>query len=119
MQNLIKEIPNQIAKKYIEKDKMLIYTPDATHFGYFENDEMLGIIAVKKIKNTYRIKSLYVLPDYRKRGVGNNLVGYLVNDKFDYDCYATTHSYNLFERNGFVPIKQYKNKVTYMKRQKK
>lgn len=116
---MIKEISNQTAKKYIDKDKMLIYTPDSEHFGYYENNIMLGIIAVKKIKNTLRIKSLYVLPDYRQRGVGNKLVGYLVNDKYDYDCYATTDSFNLFLRNDFIAIKKYKNNVTYMKRQKK
>jgi N-acetylglutamate synthase-like GNAT family acetyltransferase len=116
---MIKQISNSIAKKYIDLDSMLIYTPEATHYGYFEDNEMLGIIAVKKIRNTYRIKSLYVLPDYRKRGVGNKLIGYLVKDEYDYDCYATTHSYNLFHKNGFEPVKEYKNKVTYMKRPKK
>jgi len=116
---MIKEISNEEAKKYIARDKLLIYTPDASHYGYFEEDILLGIVAYKKIKNTYRVKSLYVLDEYRNKGIGNKLVLYLLNNNYDFDCYATEASFNLFQRNGFIPVKKYKNKVTYMKRPKK
>lgn len=116
---MIKSITAQEAKPFVKMDKMLIYTPDANHYGYFEDDKIIGIIAIKAIKRVWRIKSFFVLPEYRHRGIGNEMLQFLIKDNAKFDCYASQHSYRLFERHGFNPIKTYKNTVTYMVREKR
>lgn len=62
----------------VYKDRLKQGGPSVT-FGAFEEAELVGIVTVvkeSKIKLSHRanIASMYVLPQYRKRGIGRNLM---------------------------------------------
>lgn len=47
---------------------------------YEKNDKILGFITATSLYETCDILSIVVDPDYRKKGIGTNLMGYLISD---------------------------------------
>jgi GNAT superfamily N-acetyltransferase len=57
-----------------------------THFGFFDNEILVGVITLKEEKNSvfdhltqYRIRGMAVLENYRKTGIGAKLVQHTEN----------------------------------------
>ena len=49
-------------------------------YGYYLNDVIIGYVALdKKDENTYALRNLAVLPDYRHLGYGKELIAFCVN----------------------------------------
>lgn len=83
--------------------------------GAYNFDKLIGCIGFKK----NRIRSFYVKKDFRKQGVGLELLNHILiyaNDNST--TYATTFSKKLFEKVGFKPIWTNKNNITFMRREK-
>jgi GNAT superfamily N-acetyltransferase len=59
---------------------------DTIHFGYFENESLVGVISIFKQNNPeftekkqLQIRGMAVLEDFQKKGIGNKLVEKAVN----------------------------------------
>jgi N-acetylglutamate synthase-like GNAT family acetyltransferase len=115
---MIKVVQKSIAKEIVKTDSFLTFDDNTNFFGYYLNDVLAGIIGYKISKNKVRIKSWTVLKQYRNKGIGEKLLSFVLNIGDDFDCFATTYSYNLFKRKGFQDVKKYKNGVTYMRLKK-
>ncbi len=57
-----------------------------THFGFFDNEILVGVITLKEERNPlfdqstqYRIRGMAVLENYRKAGIGSKLVQHTEN----------------------------------------
>jgi len=48
-----------------------------TFYGWEENGELSGVMAIQPVKATTLIRHAYVLPDYQQKGIGAALLEYL------------------------------------------
>ena len=55
---------------------------DTEFFGYFENERLAGVIEIKSDENCTHIQSLVVHPDFFRKGIGSQLLQFVI-DKFD------------------------------------
>lgn len=97
-------------------------------FGYFENDDLAGVVEVKHLGKNTSISSLVVLPLFFRRGIARKLVEFIFN-KFNSDLFTVETGVNnkpateLYRKLGFVEIKQWNTdfgirKVLFEKRGK-
>ena len=85
---------------------------DNYFFGYFENDELAGVVEIEAIKELIDINSLVVDPKYFRRGIGRKLLEYIF-DRFEANLFVVeTGAQNepataLYKRLGFKEVKQW------------
>ena len=87
--------------------------------GYYENNDLKGVISVAYNKNTARVKTFFVKKECRKKGVGSKLLNKVLNDNIRFTTFATINSYNIFKKQGFKEIRTNKNNIRFMERRKK
>ncbi len=52
-----------------------LQNPQAFYSGYFEDEELVGMVSAGKIDaNTVKIFQLYVLPSHQRKGIGSKLM---------------------------------------------
>ena len=51
----------------------------AVWFGVNDDGELVGIMGIEPIKDVTLIRHAYVLPEYQNRGIGKQLLTYLIN----------------------------------------
>lgn len=76
----------------------LVAVTDKKVVGYQEIEKF-------SLQNASFIRLVVVHPDYRRKGVGESMVGYLIGDGGRYQCkihYDNEASLKLFEKLGFV-----------------
>ncbi len=84
-------------------------------FGYFENDELSGIIEIEYKNNRTDINSLVVHPLYFRRGVAIKLLEFVFN-RFDSQLFIVETGVNnkpaikLYEKLGFKEVRQWDTK---------
>lgn len=89
-----------------------------------EDGTIVGVAAIRKVGNVWRVKGLFVAPTYRGHGVGSNLVETLLDDiKTNTDgskritAFATDMSRPIFEKNGFTVKNTNKNGIHFMEKE--
>ena len=65
-------------------------SPSTKHFGLFVEEKLVGVVSVFKNKNTnfnienqFQIRGMAVLPEFQKKGFGENLVKHCENNVKD------------------------------------
>ena len=99
--------------------KQVSINENGDHFGYFQNERLIGVISKLSTKNTIRIKGFLVNDVFAGNGVGTELLKYLIDDSKDMTCFATVYSKKLFEKYGFEVENEKANNIVFMKRSKK
>ena len=81
-------------------------------YGYFENNELAGVIEVERTDQHIDINSLVVKPKFFRRGIGRKLVEFTFN-RFDAKLFIVetgvknTPATELYKKLGFKEIKQW------------
>lgn len=81
-------------------------------FGYFENDELAGVVEVKHLNKNTSINSLVVHPLFFRRGIARKLVEFVFN-RFNSDLFSVETGVNnkpateLYKKLGFIEVKQW------------
>ncbi|WP_281226769.1 GNAT family N-acetyltransferase [Flavobacterium aquiphilum] len=90
--------------------------PSTSHFGYYINDDLVGIISVFKTNNNsfsddiqYQIRGMAVLESYQKKGIGESLVKhceiYCNEQQADLIWFnARTAAVGFYEKLGYVKV---------------
>jgi ribosomal protein S18 acetylase RimI-like enzyme len=99
-------------KTKAEKDDIL-FSNLARYVGYFQDEEMLGFGSLLMYNKTAKIKTLWVRPEYRGRGIFKKIVAHLIDLAGDriIEANCTKMSINHFIAIGFKPVQTYKNGV--------
>ena len=95
-------------------------------YGYFENNELAGVIEVEKTDKLININSLVVKPKFFRRGIGRKLMEFTL-DRFDSKHFIVETGVRnepaneLYKKLGFTEVKQWNTdfgvrKVLYEKR---
>ncbi|MGX5688019.1 GNAT family N-acetyltransferase [Arcticibacter tournemirensis] len=87
-------------------------TTDAFHVGYFKDDRLIAVVSFLPQEREgfsgmgYRLRGMAVLPEYRKKGIGNLIANfgvlYLKGKKVSYVwCDARKVAYSFYLGQGF------------------
>jgi len=94
------------------KRPLLAFTKCVNYFyGYYLEDELVGVIEIHE-DDIIHIQSLVVLPDHFRKGVGRQLVQYVLDQYSANDCMVETGLENgpaiaLYEHFGFYKVKEW------------
>ena len=80
--NLINEIEvvfNAVYKHKNELKKEFELNPYTKIYIYKENDSILGILHINDIYDRYEINNIYVLEEYRNKGIASKLLEYVID----------------------------------------
>ncbi|MFT5819969.1 MAG: ribosomal protein S18 acetylase RimI-like enzyme [Crocinitomix sp.] len=95
------------------KRKIEGYTnSENTFFGFLVDDQIAGVIEIATKDTAIHIQSLVVDPQFFRRGIAKKLIGHILQD---YDAKIITvetgaanePASRLYEKSGFVEIRQY------------
>ena len=81
-------------------------------YGYFENNELAGVIEVERTEKYIDINSLVVKPNFFRRGIGRKLIEFTFN-RFDSKLFIVETGVKnkpatkLYKKLGFKEIKQW------------
>ena len=69
------------AKKFPPLERPITEFQNCTNdfFGFYENEEVVAVIEMKKELKSLHIQSLVVNPNYFRRGIAKNLVEFVLN----------------------------------------
>ena len=98
-----------------DKKTMVKYQDSGLWFGEYQDGKLVGITNLNKNK----IKSVYVLEEYRHKGIAKRLIEEAMSYCDNCTTLALDTSKNIFESCGFKVVKETKCKfgnVYYMKR---
>ncbi|MBQ7104384.1 MAG: GNAT family N-acetyltransferase [Bacilli bacterium] len=79
--SLINEIQttfNVLYKQKNELKKEFEMNPYTKIYIYIENDNILGILHINDIYDRYEINNIYVLEEYRNKGIASKLLEYVI-----------------------------------------
>jgi predicted GNAT family acetyltransferase len=119
---MIKEISNSDLKniKVLAKnDGILFPKKKANYYGYFLNNNIIGIGAILISKSTAILKCSFVVKENRGKGIATQLLKYRLdliksrykdNKKITANC--TNLSLQLHIKQGAKVLKKYKNGIT-------
>lgn len=122
---MIKYITYDIAYNFFIKNKdrndQITLANKGLFYGLYLNETLIGIISTNETKNTVRIKSFLVAKQYRKRGLGKELLESVLTDRKVCTAFATEYSYKLFLQCGFDVMSEdvtnlNKNNIRFMRR---
>lgn len=81
-------------------------------YGYFENNELAGVIETEQIDNCTSINSLVVKPKFFRSGIGKKLVEFILN-RFGSELFVVETGLKnepaaeLYKKLGFKEVKQW------------
>ena len=106
-------------------------------FGYFDNNELIGVIGVQEIKDVVLIRHAYTLTAHQGKGTGSKLLEYLLNknqnsrllvgtwldakwaikfyEKFGFILHTKEDSASLLEKYWNIPTNQIANSIVLEK----
>ena len=64
---------------YMPEEELTEELKRVTFYGYEVDGELVGVMGIEPIKDITLIRHAYVLPEYQKRGIGKQLLTYLIN----------------------------------------
>ena len=76
--------------------------------GYHQNNKLIGVIGVQKVKNVILIRHAYTLSSYQRKGVGSALLEYLLkknkNSRLLVGTWKNaTWAIQFYQKFGFIP----------------
>ena len=115
---MIREISSSLFKEFLGRnrasEKQVSVNVNGVHYGYF-TDKLIGVISINDTINTRRVKGFLVNEEYQNRGVGSELLNYVLVDK-RMTTFATKKSVNLFLSVGFRVRNKLKNNIKFLER---
>ena len=102
-------IPNDCWKEpYMSEQELLIeFSGGVRMHGYHQNNKLIGIIGVQKVKDVILIRHAYTLSYYQNRGAGSALVEYLLKKNHDTRLLVgtwkdATWAIKFYQKFGFI-----------------
>ena len=78
-----------------------------TYFLLEESDQAAGIVKTHKSNSTLEIESIYILSEFRGKGLGRQFIDFIKEERagniFLWVLEANTNARRFYEKNGFVP----------------
>lgn len=111
--NLINRIQKTFNEVYNHKNELkneLANNPYVNIYAYIEDNNILGIIDISDIYDRYEINNIYVLSEYRNKGIASRLLEKVIEDgKFNCKINITLEvrednliAIKLYTKYGFV-----------------
>ena len=90
--------------------KNMIQNRDYYLLAYKEDNEIRGYLFLKKMDKIFFIDALYVIKEYRRKGIATSLIKEAINiagnNPIDINVlYANNEAYNLYKKLGFNDFK--------------
>lgn len=125
MKGKINEITATAAVEFLKAGKatreQVSISPSITWLGasIVGRKGIIGVVGIAGTARTARIKSFFVAPEFRRKGVGTALLKEAVERLGDHaiTCFATVRSRPLFEKLGFVVESEKKNGIVFMRKE--
>ena len=128
-------IPNNCwHEPYMSEDELIDEINDGVHmFGYHDNNKLISVIGIQKVKDATLIRHAYTLTSYQGKGIGSALIEYLLKKnqksrllvgtwrkaewaiqfykKFGFIIHSKDQSTILLKKYWKIPAKQIDNSV--------
>ena len=107
--------PYMLEKELIDEFKNGVHM-----FGFKNNEKLLGVMGIQKIKNVILIRHAYTLTQYQGSGIGKSLLKYLIQKKPN-ACFLVgtwheaTWAIKFYEKFNFV-LQSKKQTAQFLKR---
>ncbi len=132
-------IPNDCWKEpYMSEQELLDEFSDGVRMhGYHQNNKLIGVIGVQKVKDVILVRHAYTLSSYQNRGAGSALIEYLLKknhntrllvgtwkdatwaiqfyQKFGFILHTKEETTLLLKKYWKIPTKQIENSVVLEK----
>ena len=102
-------IPNDCWKEpYMSEQELLNEFSDRVRmYGYHQNNKLIGVIGVQKVKDVILIRHAYTLSTYQNRGAGSALIEYLLKKNQDSRLLVgtwkdATWAIQFYQKFGFI-----------------
>ena len=102
-------IPNDCWKEpYMSEQELLIeFSGGVRMHGYHQNNKLIGVIGIQKVKDVILIRHAYTLSSYQNRGAGSALVEYLLKKNHDTRLLVgtwkdATWAIKFYQKFGFI-----------------
>ena len=102
-------IPDDCWRKPYMSERELIdeFNEGVNMYGYVDNNTLIGVIGIQKIKDVMLIRHAYTLTSWQKKGVGTSLLEYLLkknlNDRLLVGTWKkATWAIRFYEKFGFI-----------------
>ena len=102
-------IPNDCWKEpYMSEQELLDEFSDGVRMhGYHQNNKLIGVIGVQKVKDVILIRHAYTLSSYQNRGAGSALIEYLLKKNHDTRLLVgtwkdATWAIQFYQKFGFI-----------------
>lgn len=110
---LINEIQNSFNEVYKQKNELkneFINNPYTKVLVFIENNKVIGFIHINEIYDRYEINNIFVLDEYRKKGIASQLMDNIIKLGKDTGIINITlevrkdnvNAINLYKKYGFV-----------------
>ena len=112
-ENLINNLQIIFSEIYKQKDELkneFKYNPYTKIYIYKDEDKVLGLIHINDIYDRYEINNIYVLEEYRNRGIASKLLEEVIRIGNDNNIANITlevrnnnfNEINLYKKHGFL-----------------
>ena len=76
-------------------------------YGYHNNNKLIGVIGIQKVKDVILIRHAYTLTSYQGKGMGSALLEYLLNKNQNFSLLVgtwknATWAIRFYEKFGFI-----------------
>ena len=124
--------PYMLKKELIDE-----FSDGVRMYGYHDNNKLIGVIGIQKVKDVILIRHAYTLTSYQSKGMGSALLKYLLKknqnsrllvgtwknatwairfyEKFGFIIHAKKQSTLLLKKYWKIPSEQIKNSVVLEK----
>lgn len=115
---MIKQITDEEYVNFLHRNnarnKQISINKNGEHFGYFENEKLVGVISKLETLNTVRIKGFLVNQSHTMKGIGKKLIQHLLVENKTMTVFSTLDSRKLFKNLGFEVISEKNNNIAFM-----
>ena len=117
----------------LEQELVDEFTDGVRMFGYYHNNELIGVIGIQEVKDVILIRHAYTLTSYQNMGVGSKLLKYLLKknhnsrllvgtwekatwairfyEKFGFILHEKKQATRLLKKYWKIPLRQIENSV--------
>ena len=90
-----------------EKELINEFNNGVSMYGYHDNNKLIGVIGIQKVKDVILIRHAYTLTSHQGRGIGSILLEYLLNKNKNFRLLVgtwknATWAIRFYEKFGFV-----------------
>ena len=102
-------IPDDCWKEPYMSEQELIdeFNNGVRMYGYHNNNKLIGVIGIQKVKDVILIRHAYTLTSYQGKGMGSALLEYLLNKNQNFSLLVgtwknATWAIRFYEKFGFI-----------------